>query len=94
MAVVDICVRKFCTNSPSLQLKVDTIETTESDHSLVGESYANINTTLWTMQAVEPQEAKIVEVLWYPQTDHLILCFSLVRQERGQVLIYKTLLLV
>ena len=79
-------LRKFHTNSTTLQQKIDAIENPESDQSpdpSMGESYADV--TLGSTQSTGPQETKILGVRWNPQTDRLILSVSDIAQEARSV---------
>ena len=67
-------LRKFRSNSPSLQQKIDINEGAETDYGLANESYADA--TLGTSQPTGPQETKILGVRWHPQNDHLIFSVS------------------
>lgn len=67
-------LRKFHTNSLSLQKKIDAIEGASSSYVLTEESYAGA--TLGTPQPAGPQETKILGVRWNPQTDCLIFSIS------------------
>ena len=76
-------LRKFRTNSPLLQRRIDAIENAEGDRSPVGESYADV--TLGALQSAGPQETKILGVRWNPQTDHLIFSVSDIAQAAQSV---------
>ena len=71
-------LRKFRSNSSSLQQKIDAIEGASSSHSLAEESYTGA--TLGTPQLAGSQEAKILGVRWNPQTDCLIFSVSDIAQ--------------
>ena len=60
-------LRKFRTNSLTLQKKIEAIEGASSNHSLAEESYTGA--TLGTSQLVGSQEVKILGVRWNPHTD-------------------------
>ena len=66
-------LRKFLTNSPRLQQRINDAENKGSEEGSqreLDESYAKA--TLGSMQETRPEESKILGVRWNPHTDQLI----------------------
>ena len=70
-------LRKFCTNSAMLQMKIDACESPGPSEEMtsqsvrINESYAN--STLGLSQKVHSGERKMLRVRWNPATDQLVM---------------------